>query len=56
MNKKEESYRNAVIALAHYMEDANNPLSGSEYETLKTEMFTAYDAVRSERLFEEPTS
>ncbi len=56
MNIKEERYRDAVAALSHYMEDRNNPLSGPDYERLKNEMFTAYDAVRSERLFESESS
>ena len=52
MNMREERYRDAVVALAHYMGDRNNPLRGSEYEKLKTNVFVAYNELRTERLMD----
>lgn len=40
---KEENYRKAFDTLQRYMENRNNPLSGSEFVKLVDEMFKAYD-------------
>ena len=52
MNMREERYRDAVVALSQYMQDRNNPLRGPEYEKLKTDMFVAYNELRTERLMD----
>jgi len=49
---REEHYRDAVVALSHYMENRKNPLRGPEYEKLKTDVFVAYNELRTERLMD----